>query len=102
MAGSSDKHHFRHYERAIKLAPLRLRPRETQHHHGVARGRQQVVAFLHHLAVLAVIEPEFLKSIQQMLENLKAACLHPRQHVHQSGFYRHAAILELRVLMQHV
>ena len=40
----------------------------AQHHDGVARRGHEVVALLHHLAVLAVVEAEFLKPIGKVAE----------------------------------
>jgi hypothetical protein len=41
--------------------------RITQHHHGVTRGRHQVVALLVNAAILAVIQPKFFEPLIQVL-----------------------------------
>jgi hypothetical protein len=70
---------------------------ETQHHHGVASGCHEIVALLHHLAIFGVIQPELI----QVLEDLEAPTLHALKHIHQPGLDAHAAVLELRMLIQH-
>src|SRR5262245_37310738 len=81
------------------------RPRRfriTQHHHGVARGRHQIVVLLEHLPVLAMIEPEFLEPLIQVLQHFEAPGLHPNEHVLQPSLNRHRSVLELRMLVQHL
>jgi hypothetical protein len=42
-----------------------------QHHHRVTRRRHQVVVFLEHPAILAVIKALLIEPIGQVLENLE-------------------------------
>src|SRR5262245_28910795 len=81
------------------------RPRRfriTQHHHGVARGRHQVVALLVNAAILAMIQPKFFEPLIQVLQHFEAPALHPNEHVCNAGLDRHRSILELRMLVQHL
>src|SRR5262245_11033647 len=61
-----------------RTGPRRFRI--TQHHHGVARGRHQVVALLVNAAILAVIQPKFFEPLIQVLQHLEAPALHPNEH----------------------
>src|SRR5215510_4414040 len=74
----------------------------AQHHHRVARGAHKVVTLLVHPAILAMVKPVFIEPISKVLENLEAPALHPNQHVLNASLDTHAAVLELRMLVQHV
>src|SRR5262245_21336285 len=75
--------------------------RITQHHHGVARGRHQVVALLVNAAILAMIQPKCFEPLIQVLQHFEAPALHPNEHVRNAGLDRHRSVLELRMLVQH-
>src|SRR5262249_36350719 len=79
-----------------------VRARMAQHHHRVARGAHKVVTLLVHPAILAMVKPVFIEPIGKVLENLEAPALHPNQHVLNASLDTHAAVLELRMLVQHV
>src|SRR5262249_51877517 len=83
-----------------RTGPRRFRI--TQHHHGVARGRHQVVAFLVNAAILAVIQPKFFEPLIQVLQHFEAPALHSNEHVRNAGLDRHRSVLELRMLVQHL
>ena len=69
----------------LKLECAALVEAKRRHHKRIPCGRHQVVAFLYNLAVLAVVETEFLPPVIEVLEHFEAARLHPREHVHQTG-----------------
>src|SRR5215831_13443940 len=89
----------------VTIGPRPARPRRfriAQHHHGVARGRHQVVALLVHLPILAMIKPEFFEPLIQVPQHLEAPALHPNEHVRNAGLDRHRSVLELCVLEEHL
>src|SRR5215510_11249443 len=79
-----------------------VRARMAQHHHRVARGAHKVVTLLVHPAILAMVKPVFVEPIGKVFENLEAPALHPNQHVLNASLDTHAAVFELRMLVQHV
>src|SRR5215216_4068091 len=93
----------------ITPASSLLRSSPPQHHHAVARRGHEVVTFLDHLSILAVVQPKFLEPLKEISEHFEAPAFHACQHVEQAGFNGHvvdacagAGALELRMLMQHV
>src|SRR5215510_14585607 len=96
----------RHPASAVPSGRARLggnvRARMAQHHHRVAGGAHKVVTLLVHPAILAMVKPVFIEPISKVLENLEAPALHPNQHVLNASLNTHAAVFELRMLVQHV
>ena len=69
----------------------------------VTGGGHEIVALFHHLAVLCG-DTKRNSSHQSLrcLKTLNLPGLHSREHVHQTGFNRNAAIFKLRVLVQDI